>query len=635
MKPRRNLFLGSLLVVATVISLATVTHAANLTWDADTLTTGAQDGGGTWTAGGAGWWNGTTTANANWTNGDVATFGSGSGTAGTHAITLGSDVSVGTLGSTAGNVLLFNTPGNYTISAASAQTIQLNSSGTATGYLRLGSGVTATIGNNVTLRRLSSVTNGQMNIYGGATAGQTNGGKLVIGTGVDGANAVFENLATNLNEMREGATVEVKKGGTFTSTGSFVIGGTLSADNNFTNTLHINGGTFNVSAVAGSGNHNLVIGNTVTGNADGNTAIVTLSAGALNINPKGTAPSSANGLRFGTFSSSSTFATNIVNATFNLDGGVVTVGRIYDAGGVGTINSTFNFNGGELKVLTGTNNAAVFMTGLDTAQVRNGGAKIHTNGVDTTIGQALVHSTITTPTPDNAIDGGLEKRGAGKLTLTNTNTYTGNTTVTEGTLALSGSGSINDSAVIDVQTGASLSIAGVTTSTSIGGGATDQTLKGLGSVDLGSKTLTVGSNGTLAPGNSPGTLEFTASTGGKLDFSSGSIISFELGTTSDLIAFNSAGDAGDWLSGSGNATLSLSLLAGFSYANTYTVFDNVSTAGFTLANITGYNTAAYTANFAQSGTDYTLSFAPIPEPRAALLGGLGMLALLRRRRVGK
>ena len=98
----------------------------------------------------------------------------------------------------------------------------------------------------------------------------------------------LKTLRSNLNEMRQGATVEVKKGGTFTSTGTFVVGGTVSNDNNFTNTLHINGGTFNVSSAGG--NHNLVIGNTVTGNTAGNTAIVTLSDGALNINPAGTAP---------------------------------------------------------------------------------------------------------------------------------------------------------------------------------------------------------------------------------------------------------------------------------------------------------------------------------------------------------
>jgi len=633
MKPSRNLFLGSLLLVAAAIGLHTTAHAAVLTWDADTGTTGAQDGGGTWTAGGAGWWNGTT--NVNWANGDVATFGSGSGVVGNHAITLGSDVSVSTPGTVAGSVLTFASPGNYTISSASSQTIAIAptivspaTTANQTTNIIVAKNVTATIGDNVKVSRTGgSGQRGQISIYGGAAESATDGGILIIGTGTDGGNSLLENLSANhLIEVRQGATLETKQGGTFTSTSSMVLGSTAGTEANRTNTLKISGGTVNVGVTAGG---NLVIGNNV--NASGiSTSIVTISDGMLNVN----STASSTGIRFGTNTTSgNTNATYVANGTFNLDGGVATVGRVFEgtvnSGAV--INSTFNFNGGELKVLTGTNNAAVFMNGLDTAQVRNGGAKIHTNGVDTTIGQAIVHSTITTPTPDNAIDGGLEKRGAGKLTLTNTNTYTGNTTVNEGILALSGSGSINNSAVIDVQTGTTLSIAGVTTSTTIGS-ATAQTLKGLGSVDLGSKTLTVGNSGTLAPGNSPGTLGFTASTGGKLDFSTGSTITFELGTISDLISFSSVGD---WLTGSGNAALSLSLLAGFNYANTYTIFQNVSTADFTLASITGYNTGSYTANFQQSGNNYHISFTPIPEPRAALLGGLATLMLLRRRRVGQ
>lgn len=219
------------------------------------------------------------------------------------------------------------------------------------------------------------------------------------------------------------------------------------------------------------------------------------------------------------------------------------------------------------------------------------------------------------------------KQGVGAQTFTNTNTYSGDTTITAGTLALTGSGSINNSALIDVQSAGTLSIAGVTTSTIIGN-ATAQTLQGLGKVNLGTKTLTIGSSGTLAPGASPGTLEFTATTG-KLDFTADSTIAFELGTLSDLISFSTVGD---WLTGSGNADLSLSLLAGFDYANTYTVFQNVNTTGFTFANITGYDSDGYTANFEQSGDNYNLSFTIIPEPSSALLGGLASLLLLRRRR---
>lgn len=220
------------------------------------------------------------------------------------------------------------------------------------------------------------------------------------------------------------------------------------------------------------------------------------------------------------------------------------------------------------------------------------------------------------------------KQGAGTQTFSRANTYSGDTTITEGTLALSGSGSINNSTVIDVQSSGTLSIAGVTTSTTIGSVA-PQTLQGLGKVNLGTKTLTIGSSGTLAPGASPGTLEFIASAGGKLNFAADSTIAFQLGTLSDLISFTSAGD---WLSGSGNATLALGLLSGFDYESTYTVFQNVTTSDFTFVSITGYDTDGYTANFEQSGNDYNLSFTVIPEPSSALLGGLASLLLLRRRR---
>jgi fibronectin-binding autotransporter adhesin len=219
------------------------------------------------------------------------------------------------------------------------------------------------------------------------------------------------------------------------------------------------------------------------------------------------------------------------------------------------------------------------------------------------------------------------KRGTGTQNLTNINTYTGSTTITAGTLALTGSGSINDSSLIDVQASATLSIAGVNSSTTIGND-NPQTLRGLGTVDLGTKTLNIGSFGILAPGSGPGTLQF-ASTTGILNFATESTIAFDLGTTSDLISFISAGD---WLSGSGNATLALNLLAGFDYEQTYTIFRNVTTSDFAFANITGYDTAEYSASFEKMNDDYTLRFIAIPEPASTLLGCLGLLALLRRRR---
>jgi autotransporter-associated beta strand protein len=226
----------------------------------------------------------------------------------------------------------------------------------------------------------------------------------------------------------------------------------------------------------------------------------------------------------------------------------------------------------------------------------------------------------------------LEKTGTASLTLSGTNTYTGSTTITGGTLALTGSGSIAESAIINVHSGSKFNVTGVTSSATIGA-STAQTLKGLGTVEIGAKILNIGANGTLAPGASPGTLTFDAAAGGALNFASGSDIAFELGTTgsgnSDIISFSSAGD---WLQGTANATLALTLLSGFDYTSTYTVFENVTTTGFTLADVTGYDKVGYTHSFAQSGNNYQLSFAPVPETSTTLLSLLGSLALLRRRR---
>lgn len=226
----------------------------------------------------------------------------------------------------------------------------------------------------------------------------------------------------------------------------------------------------------------------------------------------------------------------------------------------------------------------------------------------------------------------LEKTGTASLTLSGTNTYTGSTTITGGTLALTGSGSIAESAVINVNSGSKFNVTGVTSSATIGA-STAQTLKGLGTVEIGAKTLNIGTNGTLAAGASPGTLTFDVATGGALNFASGSDIAFELGAagsgTSDIITFSSAGD---WLQGTANATLALTLLSGFDYTSTYTIFENVTTTGFTLAGVTGYDKVGYTHTFAQSGNNYQLSFAPVPETSTTLLSLLGSLALLRRRR---
>lgn len=179
--------------------------------------------------------------------------------------------------------------------------------------------------------------------------------------------------------------------------------------------------------------------------------------------------------------------------TINLNGGTLATSRSFTAGTNATNRgiSTFNFNGGTLKA---KGNQGALVAGLTAANIRDGGAVIDDNGKNITIAQALVHSALP---GDAATDGGLVKRGAGSLTLSGTNTYTGPTSIEGGTLRMSG-----------VHNGAGLF--------EVGSGAT---LSGIGTINA---PVTVVAGGCVAPGT--GTL-----TTGPLTLRPDSKLSFLLG----------------------------------------------------------------------------------------------------------
>ncbi len=135
--------------------------------------------------------------------------------------------------------------------------------------------------------------------------------------------------------------------------------------------------------------------------------------------------------------------------SYNLDGGVLKTGGI-NGNAIGNGTGVFNFNGGTLQA---SGASANFLANVGTAQVRNGGVKFDTNNFSVTVSEPLIHSTIG---GDAAIDGGLTKLGAGTLTLSGANTYTGATAINAGTLQFAKANALPAGGPVSVASGAVL-----------------------------------------------------------------------------------------------------------------------------------------------------------------------------------
>jgi CSLREA domain-containing protein len=190
----------------------------------------------------------------------------------------------------------------------------------------------------------------------------------------------------------------------------------------------------------------------------------------------------------------------------NLEAGVLSVGTDVN---LGDPANALNFNGGTLQIigtaLTTFNshpvNDTTFNGGLDIAAAANNFS-----------------------VPGGLSGSNLTKAGAGTLTLSGTNSFTGTTTISAGTLTF-GSGATFSSTALSLSTGAVFNTANLPSGALTVG--TGQSLGGTGTV---SGAVAIGSGGNLAPGNSVGTM-----TVGSLTLSTGSISTYEFnGTANDF-----------------------------------------------------------------------------------------------------
>ncbi len=201
---------------------------------------------------------------------------------------------------------------------------------------------------------------------------------------------------------------------------------------------------------------------------------------------------------------------NIGNVTV---GGTTTLSSTMDFVNPGTVNlGSLNMaTGGSLIMTAGSGSGTISgATNLITVSRLNGTAGSITAGKALTTGHLSVNGA-TTGTYSGSIANGLgtvriSKSGSGTLVLRGTNTYSGQTDISQGTLLLSGSGSINGTSGIALSGGSLVQNSSVALSAPITwtGGAIG------GSSTITGSLIASGTGAkSINPGNSPGQLSVT------------------------------------------------------------------------------------------------------------------------------
>ena len=626
---------GGLTIGTATVTPATVQYAASST-NPDMMGTGAV------TINGKGQldFNGTTD-----TIGSVSIVATGAGgattpitnTAGSGTLTIGtlgitplagylSTIATGTGTLKLGGTVTFNAA--TTGQAEIAGKLDLN--GTRTFNIGAGSGtgydlnLTALVTNGT----LDKAGDGTLILNGSSGYTQPNGAALTVSAGT----VQFKNVSgtTPWSLANYGGPALTVNGGTVDLNGSNVqvgkltgSGGTILNNSATAATLIINGGN-----AAGGGNYSGAIanGSGITGlRMDGNgPSGIAFLAGANTYT--GTTTSYGGNLKAGVASVAG------VSGAFGMNSAMVFIAR-------GLSNySTVDLNGYDTRIgsLTGGDQYSQFILG----------AKTLTVGGDNTSPAAFAGVI-------SGSGGALTKIGTGTLILSGANSYSGNTVVQAGTLALTAaSGNSNISASTKIIVGDSLAhTSAVLNVSNVSGGfqvKNGQTLAGYGSVTGG--PVTINSGAIHAPGGSVG----VQTVANNLTYASASIFEWELNGNT-----NSSGDRG--AAGGYDAVDVTGSLAIDGTAATGTIFKIVLGSGvtadpfwtnplvprtwsdifsytslvgsFNTSNIqvTGSGASAIGGgSFSISGT--ALTWTPVPEPSTALAGLLLGAGLLRRRR---
>ncbi|HEY2008014.1 MAG TPA: autotransporter-associated beta strand repeat-containing protein [Rhizomicrobium sp.] len=459
-------------------------------------------------------------------------------------------------------------PGNLTIEdTVGGGAIIFTGVSTYTGPTTINSGATFALSGSGSISFSQYVVNnGTLNISGATGAAQIvslgGSGNVILGgqtlTITDGgidANNVFTGSISGTGSLSISGGIEVIDGAnTYTGGTNITTGGALEIGNDDTagsivgNITNAGNLTFNrtdsitfANTISGAGNVNLSAGTVTFTTAQPYTGATIINAGTLALSGNGSIASSSSLTDSGTFDISATSGTTssikslVGPGTVNL--GAQTLAITAGTGGIfsGAISGTGGLviSGGS-QILSGTNTytGGTTVTG-GTLQLGSGA----TTG--TVVGNIADAGTVAfdyanTQSLTGVISGsGAVQLISGTIQISNTQMYSGLTTITAGTLQLLAGGDISHSSGV---------VANGTFDISQTSGTTIQSLSGTGIVQLGSQTLTIGSPGATSVTTFSGVIESTV-TGtnppGGVTIGGGTLILSGTGTYTGTTAINS------------------------------------------------------------------------------------------------
>lgn len=494
----------------------------------------------------------------------------------------------------------FINTGTFHYNSSAAQTITSAISG-AGALIKGGSSILTLTGNN-SYSGNTTVDSGTLRIGSGGQLGTgTYAGNITLASG-----AVFEHASTASTTVG-GATNRITGLGSISKSGTGTL--RINSSQSFSGGVNLSQGileydgagalgtgTITVSAgeITGRGaggtlannivlNGNVQLGRSGVGSGMAFTGTIDMGGGVRTLTMNGAPIVLSGTISNGGIAKSGSSTLQISNTGNTYSSGTVLNAGILEYTGAGTLGTgTVTINGGELTARSaGGTLANDFIVNADFQLGRNGiGSGIGISGnVDLGGGTRTITTPGVNPTISGVIsNGGLTKAGSSTLTLTGTNIYTGTTNVNAGTLYISGA--------------------------------------------LGNTDVTVASSASIGAGDASGFL------GGDLFFASGALLDVSLGTLalantstvsfgnfsfSNLIGFDvETASVGSYTLINGDFTLDSTNLANFGLANAYTRGDG---------NIAYFDTGSL-----------TVTIAVVPEPGAALIGSIGFLMLINRRR---